>query len=333
MREPVLIIAEAGVNHNGDPLLARQMVEVAAHCGADFVKFQTFKTEHLVTRDAPKATYQEANTGVIGSQYDMLKKLEISDKAHVELIRHCEKQGIGFLSTPFDSASAALLQRLGVGRFKVGSGDLTNIPLIRQLAGYGKPLIVSTGMATMREIARVVEVIDQVGLPRELVTLLHASTEYPAPYSGVNLRAMLTMKRRFGVRIGYSDHTQGIEIPVAAVALGAQVIEKHFTLDRNLEGPDHKASLEPEELAAMVRAIRNVEASLGSGRKNPTAGEKMNMQAARKSIVAACDIREGELLSEDNLTVKRPGTGIPSLEWDRIIGTFAVRDYRKDELI
>ncbi|MFO7616672.1 MAG: N-acetylneuraminate synthase [Bacteroidales bacterium] len=333
MKEPVLIIAEAGVNHNGDPLLARRMVEAAAQCGADIVKFQTFKTENLVTPDAPKAAYQEANTGISGSQYDMLKKLELSEKEHIELIDLCRQHRIGFLSTPFDPDSADLLNRLGVNQFKVGSGDLTNIPLIRQLAGYGKPLILSTGMATMREIARVLEVIGQAGLPRHLVTLLHASTEYPAPYSGVNLRAMLTMKRRFGVCVGYSDHTQGIEVPVAAVALGAQVIEKHFTLNRNLEGPDHKASLEPDELAAMVRAIRNVEASLGSGRKNPTPGEKMNMRAARKSIVAACDIREGELLSEANLTVKRPGTGIPALEWDRIIGTFAARDYRKDELI
>jgi N,N'-diacetyllegionaminate synthase len=309
------------------------MVDAAALSGADVIKFQSFKTEKLVTADAPKAAYQQTNTGETGSQFSMLKKLELAEDAHVLLMNYCREKGITFMSTPFDAESAEMLNSLNVEMFKVGSGDLTNLPLLRQLAGYGRPIILSTGMADMDEIGKALEVVIKGGLPKEKIIVLHANTDYPTPYSDVNLTAMQAIKRKFGVAVGYSDHTDGIEVPVAAVALGAQVIEKHFTLDRNLEGPDHKASLEPSELSAMVRSIRNIEMALGHGKKIPSAGERKNMAAARKSIVAACTIYKGELFTEENLTVKRPGTGICPLRWDQIIGTFATRDYRKDELI
>ncbi|HBB91098.1 MAG: N-acetylneuraminate synthase [Bacteroidetes bacterium GWF2_49_14] len=333
MKKRVMIIAEAGVNHNGSLERAFRMIDAAASAGADIIKFQSFKTEKLVTADAPKAAYQQSNTGETGSQFGMLKKLELAEDAHVLLMNYCREKGITFMSTPFDADSAGMLNRLEVEMFKVGSGDLTNLPLLRQLAGFGKPVILSTGMADMDEIGKALEVVIKGGLPKEKITVLHANTDYPTPYSDVNLTAMLAIKRKFGVTIGYSDHTDGIEVPVAAVALGAQVIEKHFTLDRNLEGPDHKASLEPAELTAMVRSIRNIEIALGNGKKIPSAGERKNMAAARKSIVAAGTIYKGELFTEENLTVKRPGTGICPLRWDQIIGTFALRDYRKDELI
>ncbi len=329
----VLIIAEAGVNHNGDLSLARKMVEIAAWADADFIKFQTFKTENLVTGNAPMAAYQESNLGAGGTQFAMLKKLELDEQAHIDLINLAREKGIAFISTPFDAGSADMLFRLDVKMFKVGSGDLTNVPLLRQLARYGKPVILSTGMADMDEIREAIGVVEAAGLPREMITVLHANTDYPTPYADVNLKAMQVIAHEFGVNVGYSDHTDGIEVPVAAVALGARVIEKHFTLDRRMEGPDHKASLEPDELAAMVRSVRNIELALGSGEKIPSAGERKNMAAARKSIVAACNIYKGELFTEENLTVKRPGTGICPLRWDQIIGTFATRDYRKDELI
>lgn len=333
MRTHVTIIAEAGVNHNGNIDIALKMIEVAASSGADFIKFQTFKTEQLVTETAPKAAYQEIQTGVEGSQYDMLKKLELDEQAHILLMNHARKHRIRMISTPFDEESAEMLNRLNVELFKVGSGDLTNVLLLRQLAGYRKPVILSTGMADLIEIAKALEIIEKAGLPKSMVTLLHANTDYPTPYTDVNLRAMQTLALEFGVAVGYSDHTAGIEVAVAAVALGATVIEKHFTLDRTMEGPDHQASLEPAELNAMVRSIRNIEQSLGSSKKEPSQGEKRNLAAARKSIVAARQIHKGEQFTEQNLTVKRPGTGICPLRWDEIIGTFAARDYRKDELI
>ena len=331
--EHVLIIAEAGVNHNGSYERALQMIDSAADAGADIIKFQSFKTEKLVTRDAPKAAYQETNTGNSGGQFDMLKKLELDRNAHLGLMAHCRNRGIRFMSTPFDADSAEMLHQLGVGMFKVGSGDLTNVPLLRQLAGFGKPVIISTGMANLDEIGQALQVLLNGGLNKNQVMILHANTDYPTAYTDVNLKAMATIANTFGIIAGYSDHTDGIEVPVAAVALGAKVIEKHFTLDRNLEGPDHKASLEPAELKAMVRSIRNIEQALGNGIKVPSEGEKKNMVAARKSIVAARDIKKGEKLTTENLTVKRPGSGISPLRWDEIIGTFATHDYRKDELI
>jgi N,N'-diacetyllegionaminate synthase len=333
MMEHVLVIAEAGVNHNGSYERALQMVDAAADAGADIIKFQSFKTEKLVTKDAPKAAYQEANTGDRGGQFEMLKKLELDQDAHLGLMAHCRARGIRFMSTPFDTDSADMLNRLGVEMFKVGSGDLTNVPLLRQLAGFGKPVIISTGMADMDEIGQALQVLLKGGLRNQEVMILHANTDYPTAYTDVNLRAMNTIGETFGVTVGYSDHTDGIEVPVAAVALGAKVIEKHFTLDRTLEGPDHKASLEPPELRAMVKSIRNIEKALGNGVKVPSEGERKNMTAARKSIVAAKDIRKGEPFTNQNLTVKRPGSGISPLRWDEIIGTFASRDYKKDELI
>ncbi|MFA6126535.1 MAG: N-acetylneuraminate synthase [Bacteroidales bacterium] len=333
MNPHVTIIAEAGVNHNGDINIAFKLIEVAAVSGADFIKFQTFKTEKLVTASAGKAAYQEIQTGSGGSQFGMLKKLELDENAHILLMEHARKHGIRMISTPFDEESAEMLNRLQVELFKVGSGDLTNILLLRQLAKFRKPVILSTGMADMAEIARALDILEKAGLNRQMVTLLHANTDYPTPYTDVNLRAMQTMEHEFGVRVGYSDHTDGIEVPVAAVALGASVIEKHFTLDRTMAGPDHQASLEPAELHAMVKSIRNIENALGSSEKMPSQGEQRNMAAARKSIVAACPINKGERFTEQNLTVKRPGTGISPFQWDDIIGTFATRNYLTDELI
>jgi N,N'-diacetyllegionaminate synthase len=333
MSTHVTIIAEAGVNHNGNLDTALKMIEAAAISGADYIKFQTFITEKLVTRNAPKAVYQEIQTGNEGSQFGMLKKLELNEQAHVLLKNHAGKFGIRMISTPFDEESAAMLNRLNVDLFKVGSGDLTNILLLRQLAKFSRPVILSTGMCDMDEIAKAIEILEKAGLPKSKITLLHANTDYPTPYTDVNLRAMQTMTNQFGISVGYSDHTDGIEVAVAAVALGAKVIEKHFTLDRNMEGPDHKASLEPAELNLMVRSIRNIEKALGSSVKEPSSGEKKNMAAARKSIVAAVPIYKGEKLTENNMTVKRPGTGICPLRWDEIIGTFATRNYQTDELI
>lgn len=333
MSTHVIIIAEAGVNHNGSIDIARKMIEIAASAGADYIKFQTFKTEKLVTAHAPKAAYQEIQTGSSENQFGMLKKLELGEEEHVQLMNHARQNRIRMISTPFDEESADLLHRLNVDLYKIGSGDLTNILLLRKLAKYGKPVILSTGMADLGEIRQALEIIEQAGLPRSMVTLLHANTDYPTPFQDVNLRAIQTLAHEFGTAVGYSDHTVGIEVPVAAVALGAKVIEKHFTLDRNMEGPDHQASLEPPELLEMVRSIRNIEQALGSAMKEPSPGERKNMAAARKSIVAACPISKGEAFTERNLTVKRPGTGICPLRWDEIIGTFASRDYHTDELI
>lgn len=329
----VLIIAEAGVNHNGDLEMARQLVAAAATAGADIVKFQTFSARKLVTSGAAKAAYQIATTGKDEGQLDMIRKLELSRQDHEVLIDECRRHGIRFFSTAFDTDSFDMLMDMGLDQVKVPSGELTNLPLLRHMTRHGLPVMLSTGMATLGEVEAAVDVIERNGTPRRLITVLHCTTEYPAPMQDVNLRAMLSMKAAFGVEVGYSDHTPGIEIPVAAVALGATIIEKHFTLDCNLPGPDHKASLEPDRFKAMVDAIRNVEIALGDGIKRPSASEIKNKPIARKSLVAARHIRAGERFSAENLAAKRPGTGISPMQWDAVIGRVAVRDFQADELI
>lgn len=329
----VFIIAEAGVNHNGSLAMALQLVDVAAAAGADAVKFQTFMADALVTQAARQAEYQMQNTGKVESQYAMLKRLELSESDHLAIMARCHERAIRFLSTPFDAQSIELLHRLGMTTYKIPSGELTNVPYLRHVARYAEHIIVSTGMATLAEVEVGLQTLLDTGISRDQVTLLHATTEYPCPMSEVNLRAMRTLRQAFGVAVGYSDHTQGIEIPIAAVALGARVIEKHFTLDQQLPGPDHRASLEPAELSAMVTAIRHVELAMGDGIKQPTASEIKNKPIARKSLVAACHIRQGEPLTAHNVTVKRPGTGISPMRWDEVIGQVAQRDYQANELI
>lgn len=329
----VLIIAEAGVNHNGNLEMARQLVAAAAASGADIVKFQTFSARKLVTSGAAKAAYQIATTGNDEGQLEMIRKLELSRQDHEMLINECRRHGIRFFSTAFDTDSFDMLMDMGLDQVKIPSGELTNLPLLRHMTRHGLPVMLSTGMATLGEVEAAVDVIERNGTPRERITVLHCTTEYPAPMEDVNLRAMLSMKAAFGVQVGYSDHTPGIEIPVAAVALGATIIEKHFTLDCNLPGPDHKASLEPDQFKAMVDAIRNVEVALGDGIKRPSASELKNKPIARKSLVAARHIRAGERFSAENLTAKRPGTGISPMQWDAVIGRVAVRDFQTDELI
>jgi N-acetylneuraminate synthase len=328
-----LIIAEAGVNHNGDIEVAKQLIAAAKAAGADIVKFQTFKTEKLVTKTAEKAAYQKGTTDADESQYAMIRKLELSRADHEVLIEECRRQGIGFFSTAFDTESFDMLVEMGLDQVKVPSGELTNLPLLRYMTRLGMPVMLSTGMATLGEIEAALAVIEQAGTPRNRITVLHCTTEYPAPMADVNLRAMLNMKAALGIEVGYSDHTQGIEIPVAAVALGARVIEKHFTLDRNMAGPDHQASLEPHELKAMVEAIRNVEVALGDGVKRPSPSELKNKPIARKSLVAIRAIRAGESFSPDNIGTKRPGTGISPMRWDEVMGRCAPRDFSVDELI
>ncbi len=328
-----LIIAEAGVNHNGDIEMARRLVEVAAQSGADFVKFQTFKAEKLVTRKAVKAVYQ-VQLGAEGeSQFDMLYRLELSFEMHVALIEHCKVHGIRFLSTGFDIESVNLLASLDIPLFKIPSGEITNLPYLQHIGGKRKPIILSTGMANMDEIGAALAVLEAAGTPREQITVLHCNTEYPTPMHDVNLLAMQSIREAFGVQVGYSDHTRGIEVPIAALALGATVIEKHFTLDRNLPGPDHQASLEPSELSAMVAAIRNIELALGDGVKRPSPSEAKNIPIARKSLVAACPIRAGELFTLNNLAVKRPGSGVSPMRLNEMLGRLAKRDYQVDELI
>lgn len=329
-----LVIAEAGVNHNGDIGLAKKLIAAAAEAGADLVKFQTFNAKALVSASAPKAEYQKKATESSESQFEMIRKLELSREDHAELIEECRAHGIEFFSTAFDFQSFDLLMELGsLEQIKIPSGELTNFPLLRYMSRFAKPLLLSTGMANLGEIEAAIEVVEAAGTPRHLITVLHCTTEYPAPMEDVNLRAMVTMKKAFGVDTGYSDHTPGIEIPIAAVALGATVIEKHFTLDRNLPGPDHKASLEPHELKAMVAAIRNVERALGDGVKRPSPSELKNKPIARKSLVAIRAIRAGELFSADNVGAKRPGTGISPMRWDDVMGRLATRDFSVDELI
>lgn len=334
MRDRCQIIAEAGVNHNGSLDLAHRLIDAAHAAGADVVKFQTFQTDQLVTADAPKAKYQTANMGTGGSQSAMLKALELPHEAFRELASHCAATGIEFLSTPFDIGSAHFLAGMGMRRFKVSSGDLTNKPFLRALARLGLPVILSSGMATLGEIEAAVDVLEAENLDLSRIALLHCTTEYPAPFAEVNLKAMQTIAAAFpAAEVGYSDHTEGIEVPVAAVAMGARIIEKHLTLDRTMPGPDHKASLEPAGMAAMVSAIRNVELALGDGRKRPTASEMPNRSVARKSIVAARAIRAGETLDEGNIAARRPGDGISPMAWDEVLGTTAGRDYAAGELI
>lgn len=328
-----LVIAEAGVNHNGDLALARKLVDVAAAAGADLVKFQTFDARRLATPSAAKADYQIASTGAAESQLEMLSRLELSEQAHRELIAHCQSRDIGFFSTGFDIESVRMLASLGQRRHKIPSGELTNLPLLRHIGAYGVPVILSTGMATLEEVGAAIDALVLAGTPKTSITVLHCTTEYPAPLPDVNLRAMLSIREAFDVPVGYSDHTAGIEVAIAAVALGATLIEKHFTLDRTLPGPDHKASLEPRELEDMIRAIRNIEIALGDGIKRPTANELRNRAIARKSLVALRRIGEGEIFSEDNLGAKRPGTGVSPMSWDQVIGRKATRDYQPDELI
>lgn len=331
----VLVIAEAGVNHNGDLDMAKQLVEAAAKAGADLVKFQTFKAEKVASEAARKAVYQARNEGSneAGNQLEMLKRLELSEADHANLIDHCTARGIGFFSTAFDLDSLDFLNGLGFAQFKVPSGEITNLPYLRRVAEFGKDLILSTGMASMGDIEAAIEAIEAAGLPRERITVLHCTTEYPAPFDDVNLYAMNTIGRAFGVRVGYSDHTQGIEVSLAAAALGARVIEKHFTLNRSLPGPDHAASLEPDELAALVRGIRRIEQALGRPEKRVTPSEAANVAVARKSIVAARPIVAGEVFSNENLTVKRPGTGMSPMRWDEVTGQAAPRSFAADEEI
>lgn len=329
----VFIIAEAGVNHNGSLEVAKKLIDVASEAGADAVKFQTFKADKLVSKTAQKAAYQKETTGADESQYAMIKKLELDEIAHQELIKHCQSKNILFLSTPFDHDSIALLHGLGMNIFKIPSGEITNLPYLRYIGSLGKKVILSTGMADLGEVEDALDVLVKAGTSKENITILHATTEYPCPMDEVNLKAMQTMSHAFGVNVGYSDHTQGIEIPIAAVAMGATVIEKHFTLDRAMPGPDHKASLEPDELKAMVQAIRNVEKALGDGIKKPSASEAKNIGIARKSILTCKAIQKGERFCEDNLCIKRSGEGMNPMRWDEVIGTVATRDYREDELL
>jgi N,N'-diacetyllegionaminate synthase len=329
----VLVIAEAGVNHNGDITLAKALIDVAVEAGADFVKFQTFKAKNLLTNSAPKADYQVRNSGSEETQYEMIRRLELSEDMHEELLAYCERMNIGFLSTGFDISSVEYLKNLGITLFKVPSGELTNLPFIRHIGSLNSEVILSTGMACLGEIEEAIDLIEKAGTHRDKITVLHCTTEYPTPMEDVNLRAMVNIGHALGVKVGYSDHTQGIEIPIAAVALGATVIEKHFTLDRSLPGPDHRASLEPDELKAMVAGIRNIERALGDGIKRPSPSELKNKPIARKSLVAVREIKAGELFSPDNLTAKRPGTGISPMKWDDVIGRTAARDFSEDELI
>ena len=332
----VTIIAEAGVNHNGSIELARQLVDKAVEAGVDIIKFQTFKSEKLVSRSARQAEYQKKNIGKKSddSQLSMLKKLELSEQDHKELMTYCKQKGIKFFSTAFDFDSIDYLHSLNLGLWKIPSGEVTNYPFLKRIAAYNEKTIFSTGMCDMEDVRAAVSALYKNGLSKENLVLLHCNTEYPTPFEDVNLKAMDALRKEFGVEVGYSDHTKGIEVPIAAVALGATVIEKHFTLDRNMEGPDHKASLEPDELKAMVNAIRNIEKAIsGDGTKHVSNSELKNIAIARKSIVAACDIKAGETFTEQNLTTKRPGDGISPMKWDEIVGMSAIRDFSEDELI
>ena len=329
----VFIIAEAGVNHNGSLELAKKLVDVAVDAKADAVKFQTFNAEKLVSKLARKADYQKKTTLKNESQYELLKSLELDESSHIELLNYCEKKKIIFLSTPFDHLSIDLLGKLDLPIFKIPSGEITNLPYLKHIASFNKEIVLSTGMSYLSEIGDALNVLIGAGVSKDKITVLHATTEYPCPKDEVNLSAMLTIKNKFNVKVGYSDHTEGIEIPIAAAALGAVVIEKHFTLSRLMAGPDHLASVEPNELRLMISAIRKIEAALGDGIKKPTKSELRNMDAVRKSIVAIQDIKKGDFFSVSNIAVKRPGTGISPMRWDEVIGAEAKRDFLTDELI
>lgn len=329
--EHVCVIAEAGVNHNGDFSLAKRMVDAAKYAGADYVKFQTFVPEKLVSRYAEKAEYQKEETGTGETQLQMLQKLTLTNENFKELKEYCSEVGIGFISTPFDLESIDFLESLDMDFWKVPSGEVTDLPYLEAIARTGRNVIMSTGMCDIQEIQDAIAVLENNGTSE--IMLLHCNTQYPTPYEHVNLSAMHAIKERTGKKVGYSDHTQGIEVPIAAVAMGATVIEKHFTLDKNMNGPDHKASLSPDELKAMVEAIRNIERAMGDGFKEASPSEIKNKTAARKSIVASRQIKKGEILTEENLVVKRPGNGISPMRWYEILGTRAVRDFMEDELI
>lgn len=331
--DKVIIIAEAGVNHNGDYDRAVEMIHAAKAAGADYVKFQTAVPELVISSVAPKAEYQKETTGNTESQLEMCRKIHLKLEDYKPLADLCEKVGIGFMSTPFDLVSIDCLAPLGMDYWKIPSGEITNLPYLRKIASKGGKVILSTGMSELREIEAAVSVLENGGIPRKDISLLHCNTQYPTPMCDVNLRAMEQLRALNTGKVGYSDHTVGIEVPIAAVALGAKIIEKHFTLDKSLPGPDHRASLDPSELTAMVKSIRNIEEALGNGVKKVSDSERPNIEVARKSIIAARDIKAGELLSEENLTVKRPGNGLSPMLWDSVVGTYAIRDFQADHLI
>ena len=329
----VFIIAEAGVNHNGSIELAFKLIDAAVEAGVDAVKFQTFKAENLVSKNTQKAEYQKQTTSPLESQLDMLKKLELDVDVHKKIIKYCNAKGIMFLSSPFDHDSIDLLNELGLKIYKIPSGEITNLPYLRRIGSLAKQVILSTGVSTLKEVGDALAILVDSGTKKENITVLHANTMYPTPMEDVNLNAMLTIQKEFGVAVGYSDHTLGIEVDIAAVAMGASCLEKHFTLDKTMDGPDHKASLEPEELKAMVGAIRNIEKALGSSEKKPSPSESVNIKVVRKSIFANQNIKKGDLLTDKNIAVKRPGGGISPMQWDEVIGTISSKDYNADELI
>lgn len=329
----VFVIAEAGVNHNGSITLAKKLIDVASKAGADAIKFQTFKAKKLTTKNSMKASYQKNLINKKESQFDMLKRFELNKKKHLALISYCKKKNIEFLSSPFDHHSIELLNRLGLKKFKIPSGEITNLPYLRHIGQLKKKIILSTGMSNISEIKNALNVLIKSGTLKKNIIILHANTAYPTPMKDVNLKAMVRMGKIFNVRYGYSDHTLGTEVDIAAVAMGASCIEKHFTLDRKMQGPDHKASLEPDELISMVRSIRNIELAIGNGEKKLSNSEKKNIKVVRKSIIAKSAIKRGEILSKKNITVKRPGNGISPMRWDEVIGTKAKKNYKEDELI
>jgi N,N'-diacetyllegionaminate synthase len=333
--EKVIIIAEAGVNHNGDILLAKKLIDAAVEAKVDYVKFQTFKSENLVAKSAKKATYQIENTkNATENQLQMLKKLELSHEQHRELILYCKQKNIAFFSTAFDIESLVYLKELGMSMVKIPSGEITNLPYLRKAAALFSQVIISSGMSNMEDIKNALNVFIAAGITKKNISILHCNTEYPTPMSDVNLHAMITIQKELDIKVGYSDHTLGIEVPIAAVALGAKVIEKHFTLDRTLPGPDQLASLEPNELKDMVQAIRNIELAIsGNGMKKPSESEKKNIEIARKSIVAKKNILSGEIFSDENITTKRPGNGISPMLWDEVIGKTAHKNFEEDDLI
>ncbi len=333
MSKKTIIIAEAGVNHNGDMAIAKKLVSAAAESGADYVKFQTFDSNLVVTSSAKQAEYQRKNIGIKSTQYDMLKKLELTQENYFELLEYCKLKEIDMLSTAFDFPSAEFLHKLNLNFFKIPSGEITNLPYLRLIASYAKPIIMSTGMSSLGEIEKALDVLENNGSNLEQITLLHCTSDYPAPFEDVNLRAMETLRKAFNLNVGYSDHTPGIEISLAAVALGASVIEKHFTLDKNLAGPDHQASILPDELNSLVKSIRNIEVASGNGIKKIQLSERKNLNIVRRSLVAMGSIKKGEIFTSDNIAVKRPGDGLSPMRYDEIIGKSAIRDFDPDELI
>ena len=332
-KNKVFIIAEAGVNHNGSIDLAKQLIDVASNSGADAVKFQTFKAEKLVSKKTQKAEYQKKTTNSSESQFDMIKKLELDLETHIELINYCKDKNIMFLSTAFDNDSIDLLCNLGLNIFKIPSGEITNLPYLRHIGSLDKQIVLSTGMSTLQEVSDALTILINAGTSKDNITLLHANTMYPTPMEDVNLNAMLTMQKEFDIAVGLSDHTVGIEVDIAAAAIGACIIEKHFTLNKCMDGPDHKASIEPDELNSMVSAIRNIEKAMGGYEKKPSLSESVNIDVVRKSIVANKIIKKGDQLSENNITTKRPGNGTSPMEWDKVIGTLAAKNYKMDDLI